>query len=136
MSVHQQGRVAAVLLASLCVHLVSSAAIPSQCLATAGKRRSSDAIFFVLKFIATNYIAHAFTIKFRPGFGTIYTLALSLITLFFPYFGLDQAVRNIAQLSILEESPLVCAAKAGALCTLVRTSKWKPQLGNRAWCWL
>jgi hypothetical protein len=94
------------------------------------------AIFPVLRFIATNFIAHAFTIKLSPGFDTTYTFMFSLMALVFPYFGLVTAVRNVEHLASFEESPLDSAAKAGALCTLVRTRKWKPRPGDKVWCWL
>lgn len=132
------GWVTAAILVTLYGHLVSSAPITypnfSSPLSDCAKE-ATRAIFPVLRFITTNYIAHAFTIKLHPGFAVTYTLMFCLTSLFFPYFGLVGAVRSIEQLAAFAESPLQSAAKSGALCTLARTKKWKAQPGEKAWCW-
>jgi hypothetical protein len=84
--------------------------------------------FPVLKFIVTYYIAHAFTIRFKPGFGPFYTLIFSLLALFFPYFGLILACRSMEYLAIFADNPLDTALKAGGLCTVARTRDWKPEM--------
>ena len=126
------------ILVALYGHLVSSAPITYPNFSssvTDCAKEATRAIFPVLKFIAANYIAHAFTIKLSPGFDITYTLMFCMMSLGFPYFGLVGAVRNIEQLAAFSESPLESAAKSGALCTLARTRKWKPQPGEKAWCW-
>ena len=132
------GWVTAAILVALYGHLASSAPLTYQNLSGSVAecaKEATRAIFPVLRFIATNYIAHAFTIKLSPGFDITYTLMFCMMSLGFPYFGLVGAVRNIEQLAAFSESPLESAAKAGALCTLARTEKWKPQPGEKAWCW-
>ena len=42
----------------------------------------------VLKFIATNYLAHAFTVSIAPGYGLVYSLLFLLGSLAFLYIGL------------------------------------------------
>ena len=128
---------AAVLIA-LSGHLVSSAPVTYQSLpasATDCLKGASKSIFPVVRFIATNYIAHAFTVKLRPGFGVVYQMMFSTISLFFPYFGLVEAVRNIEKLAIFAGGDLDTAREAGALCVLARTGKWRPRQGDKVWCW-
>ena len=90
----------------------------------------------VLKFIATNYLAHAFTVSIAPGYGWLYSLLFSLGSLTFPYIGLVAACRSLEQMAILERDPLQRAAKAGALCMVTRTKYWKGRNGDpKVWCW-
>ncbi|KAI5786861.1 hypothetical protein FPQ18DRAFT_74871 [Pyronema domesticum] len=84
----------------------------------------------ILKFIVAYYIAHAFTIRVKPGFGPFYTVLYSLLALFFPYFGLILAARSMEEFAIFEDNPLDTALKAGGLCTLARTYKWKPEMDD------
>ena len=132
------GWATAAILVALCGHLVSSAPVTYQNLsasATDCLREATETIFPVVRFIATNYIAHAFTVKLSPGFGLFYLVMFCVMSLCFPYFGLVEAVRNIEQLAVLAGSDLESAAKAGALCVLARTEKWRPRPGDKAWCW-
>jgi hypothetical protein len=87
----------------------------------------------ILEYIATNYIAHAFTIRFNPGYGPVYTIFLSVAALVFPYFGFMAACRNLECLSLFSEDPLDRALKAGALCTVARTQNWIPEEGEKVW---
>ena len=132
------GWATAAILVALCCHLVSSAPVTYQSLsasATDCVKEVSKSIFPVARFIATNYIAHAFTVKLSPGFGRFYLVMFSVMSLFFPYFGLVEAVRNIEQLATLADSDLDTAGKAGALCVLARTGKWRPHQNDKVWCW-
>ena len=132
------GWATAAILVALCGHLVSSAPVTYQSLsasATDCLKEASLSIFPVVRFIATNYIAHAFTVKLSPGFGLFYLVMFSVMSLFFPYFGLVEAIRNIEQLAYFAGSDLDTATKAGALCVLARTGRWRPRPGDKAWCW-
>jgi hypothetical protein len=80
------------------------------------------------QFIVAYYIAHAFTIRFKPGFGPFYTVLYSLLALFFPYFGLILAARSMEEFAIFEDNPLDTALKAGGLCTVAGTTKWRPKM--------
>jgi len=86
----------------------------------------------ILQFVITNYIAHAFTIRFSPGYGRFYTLIFSLKALIFPCFGLLTACRSIECLAVTENT-LNCALEAGALCVVARTKEWKPEEGDMVW---
>jgi uncharacterized membrane protein len=90
----------------------------------------------ILKYIGTNYIAHAFTINNAAGYGSSYAIMFGFASLFFPYIGLVTACRSLEQMAILEKDPLKRAARAGALCMVVRTKYWEPKLGEKkVWCW-
>ena len=113
----------------------------------------SKATWEVLKFIATNYLAHAFTVNVAPGYGGVYSLIFSVASLAFPYIGLVTACRSLELMATLERDPLQRAAKAGALCMVARTKYWKGPNDNneaqknntqvpsggggvpRSWCW-
>ena len=132
------GWATATVLVALYGHIVSSTPISYPELSSSVThciKEAPPAIFPVLRFIATNYIAHAFTIRLNPGFGIAYTLLFCVITLLFPYFGLLQAARSIEHLAVFAESSLEAAARSGALCTLARTAQWKPLPGEKGWCW-
>ena len=90
----------------------------------------SKATWEVLKFIATNYLAHAFTVSTAPGYGGAYSLIFSLGSLAFPYNGLVTACRSLELMPALERDPLQRAAKAGALCMVARTKYWKGPKDN------
>jgi len=94
---------------------------------------SSSLILPILQFVITNYIAHAFTIRFSPGYGKYYTLIFSLKALIFPCFGLLTACRTVELLAVTEDDPLTRALEAGALCTVARTKKWKPEKDDEVW---
>ena len=87
----------------------------------------------VLQFVVTNFVAHAFTVRFSPGYGAFYTIIFSLKALVFPCFGLLTACRSMENLTLLEEDPLNRALEAGALCTVARTEEWKPEKGDVLW---
>ena len=93
----------------------------------------------VLKFIATNYVAHAFTVNTVPGYGAFYSLLFSVYSLAFPYIGLVTACRSLELMPRCGEDPLKRAAKAGALCMVVRTKYWKGPNDNseapKVWGW-
>jgi hypothetical protein len=95
----------------------------------------SKIIWDILKYIGTNYIAHAFTINTAAGYGSLYATTFGLTSLFFPYIGLSAACRSLEQMAILEKDPLKRAARAGALCMVVRTKYWKPRSEDKVWCW-
>jgi hypothetical protein len=88
----------------------------------------------VLTFLSANYVSHAFTIRFKPGFGPCYTVLFGIVALCFPYFGLVLACRSMEHLAIFGGSPLDTAMKSGGLCTVARTPYWKPEPGDKMWC--
>ena len=93
----------------------------------------------VFQFVATNYVAHAFTTHTAPGYGGLYSLIFSFYSLQFPYIGLVTACRSLELMPRCGEDPLKRAAKAGALCMVVRTKYWKGPNDNseapKVWGW-
>jgi hypothetical protein len=94
---------------------------------------TSTLLLPILQFVITNYIAHAFTIRFSPGYSAFYTIMFSLKALIFPCFGLLTACRTMELLALREHDPLKRALEAGALCTVARTKEWKPEEGDEVW---
>ena len=84
----------------------------------------------VATFFLANYVAHAVTLKSLPGESTISVLRNVVCSLLFPISGVRRAVNAISQRAIFAKTPLEAAAKAGALCMVVRTLEWKPEHGD------
>ena len=83
-------------------------------------------------FFFANYVAHAATIKSLPGEPALITLQVLVSALCLPVYGVLKGVRAIRQRAVLSSTPLGTAAKAGALCVVVRTAEWVPQRGDVA----
>ena len=81
-------------------------------------------------FLLANYVAHAATVKSLPGESTLSTLRNIMSSLLFPISGVKRGVNAIYQRAIFAQTPLEVAAKAGALCMVVRTLEWKPEHGD------
>ena len=90
-------------------------------------RWTDIAVFFL-----ANYVAHAATIKSIPGEPTLITLRVLLSALCLPVSGVRRGVKAIKQRAVFSGTPLETAAKAGALCVVVRTPEWVPQRGDVA----
>lgn len=84
----------------------------------------------VAKFLLANYIAHAATLKSLPGESTSSVLRNIVCSLLFPVSGVIRGVKAICQCATFAKTPLEAAAKANALCMVVRTSEWKPEHGD------
>lgn len=84
----------------------------------------------VVLFYLGNYFAHAATVKFEPGERAIGMICDGIGSLLFPAFGALRGVTAITSLAIFAKSDLQKAARAGALCTVVRRSSWKPKAGD------
>ncbi len=88
--------------------------------------RWTDIVIFYL----ANYAAHAATTRSLPGEYT-YQFAIVVITaLFFPAAGAYRGILGITSLAIFGKTDLEKAARAGALCMVVRTRSWEPQDGD------
>lgn len=85
----------------------------------------------ILLFYAVNYLAHAVTVKSLPGeklANTVFFIALALI---YPYSGLLRGLEAIARRAAwFRGNELQRAARAGALCVVVRNKRWKPLDGQ------
>ncbi|KAF7945347.1 hypothetical protein EAE96_010122 [Botrytis aclada] len=85
----------------------------------------------VIIFFATNYLAHAATVKSSPGDDSLLQGCNALLALFFPMSGLLRALNAIVRLSIRARNELEKACRAGALCMVVRAPHWRPKPGQK-----
>ncbi|CCD47342.1 hypothetical protein BofuT4_P005010.1 [Botrytis cinerea T4] len=85
----------------------------------------------VIIFFATNYLAHAATVKSSPGDDTLLQGCNALLALFFPMSGLLRALNAIVRLPIFARNELEKACRAGALCMVVRAPHWRPKTGQK-----
>ncbi|KAK6435155.1 hypothetical protein LTR95_008659 [Oleoguttula sp. CCFEE 5521] len=81
----------------------------------------------VFTFFATNYLAHAATIKSTPGDTTTITACNMCLAILFPMSGLMRALNAIARFARFGESEIENACRAGALCMVVRSPEWMPE---------
>src|SRR5438034_983347 len=85
----------------------------------------------VLLFYFANFLAHCATVKPYPA-ETIWEIALAMIlALFLPSSGITRAMDSIIRCPRFRKmNKLERAAKAGALCMVVRTQFWEPKVGD------
>ncbi|KAF2178075.1 hypothetical protein K469DRAFT_719226 [Zopfia rhizophila CBS 207.26] len=85
----------------------------------------------ILFFYIANYLAHVATVKSYPA-ETMTELSVAVIlALFFPSSGIIRALDSIFRHSRLKNTnDLQKAARAGALCMVVRTRAWPPKPGD------
>ena len=76
-------------------------------------------------FFAVNYGAHAATIGSRPGQTYYHTARDIAFALVFPFSGVMRAIESFARCSWPSENDFVKAARAGALCVVVRNHEWQ-----------
>ncbi|KAH8585885.1 hypothetical protein B0O99DRAFT_705576 [Bisporella sp. PMI_857] len=85
----------------------------------------------IFLFYAVNYLAHAVTVKAFPGEKleeTAYDIAMAFI---YPYSGLLRGIEAITRRAAwCRGNELQRAARAGALCVVVRNSAWQPLNGQ------
>ena len=84
----------------------------------------------ILIFFALNYASHAATVKSRPGQTYMHTARDVVLSLLYPYAGLMRALESLAR-SSWTTNDLTKAARAGALCMVVRNKDWKPSWRTR-----
>ena len=75
----------------------------------------------MLIFFLTNYAAQAASFRILPGAAPLDTAAAMLLSFFFPTSGFLRGVRGILSLARFGKTDLQIAARAGALCTVVKT---------------
>ena len=79
----------------------------------------------IATFFVINYGSHAVTIKSRPG-QTYYHAARDIMfALLCPFSGVRRAIDSFGRSSLPSENHLVKAARAGALCIVVRNREWQ-----------
>ncbi|KAF8883538.1 hypothetical protein BD779DRAFT_1539409 [Infundibulicybe gibba] len=86
----------------------------------------------VLVFYLGNYIAHVATIKEYPGESGIDFMVNAIVAILFPTVGMARGIDAIIrhpQVRV-KGGELQRAARAGALCMVVRSPDWKPGIGD------
>lgn len=81
-------------------------------------------------FLFSNYVLHALSVRSLPGENTYSTTAFKLCCLLIPYTGLRRGLCLISRASNFAGSDLQCAARANALCMVIRTADWRPRDGD------
>ena len=84
----------------------------------------------VATFLLANYVAHAATLKSLPGESILSALKNIVLSLIFPISGVKRGLNAIFQFAIFAKTPLEVAAKANALCMVIRAPDWKPERGD------
>jgi hypothetical protein len=82
----------------------------------------------ITKFFMLNFFAHAFTVVSYPGESTADVMINVLGATLFPTSGAMRGINSIMRHSIFKSTDLQKAARSGALCMLVRSPTWKPQI--------
>jgi hypothetical protein len=75
----------------------------------------------VATFFFGNYIVHATTTVVFPGENRLTSMVVRIVAIFFPTIGLRRAVAAILYASVFGRNPLETAARAGALCMVIRS---------------
>ena len=78
-------------------------------------------------FYLGNFIAHAATIRSLPGESPLGVAITIVVALLFPTSGVIRGFKAIQSLAIFRKSDLCRAARAGALCTMIRRAEEKPK---------
>lgn len=86
--------------------------------------------FDVLWFFFTNYLMHALSVRSLPGENFCTSVAFKLCCLLVPYTGLRRGLCLISRANTLAGNDLQAAARANALCMVVRTPDWRPENGD------
>ena len=82
----------------------------------------------VIIFYIGNYVAHAATILSKPGQSLLSTICTVLLALLFPSSGVINGIEAMLTLAIFAPTELRTAARAGALCMVV---KWPERVQYR-----
>ena len=81
-------------------------------------------------FFFTNYLLHALSVRSLPGENVYASTTFKLCCLLVPYTGVRRAMSLISRASSLTKDDLQAAARAGALCMVIRKPDWRPQNGQ------
>ncbi|PMD39383.1 hypothetical protein L207DRAFT_633996 [Hyaloscypha variabilis F] len=84
----------------------------------------------IIIFYLGNYIAHVATVISLPGESASSKIRVSLASLLFPVSGLMRGLSTILTFASFGKTDLQKAARAGALCMVVRNQDWRPRSGD------
>lgn len=84
----------------------------------------------VFWFVFANYILHALSVRSLPGESTLSSTVFKFCSLLVPYTGVRRGLCLILRASNLSTNDLQAAARANALCMVVRSPEWRPKDGQ------
>ena len=82
-------------------------------------------------FVFTNYVLHALSVRSLAGENAYTSTVFKLCCLLVPYTGLRRGLCLISRASNLAGNDLQGAARANALCMVIRNRDWTPRDGDR-----
>ena len=85
----------------------------------------------IVIFLLVNYGSHTVTIRSRPGQIFYHTARDIMVALLCPFSGVLRAIDSFRRCSWPSEENLMKAARAGALCIVVRNAEWRPTHYNQ-----
>ena len=85
----------------------------------------------IVIFYLGNYIAQSATIKFSPGEPIIIKVRFIIYGLLYPTTGIQKGLNAIARSAKFAKNDLQMAARAGALCMVIRSESWIPMAGQQ-----
>lgn len=81
-------------------------------------------------FIFTNYILHALSVRSLPGENSYSSFVIRIACLLIPSTGLRRGLCLITRANTASDNDLQAAARARALCMVIRKSDWRPCVGD------
>lgn len=87
--------------------------------------------FDVFWFIFANYVLHALSVRSLPGENAYASTLFKFCCLLIPYTGLRRGLGLISRASNLTGDDLQAAARANALCMVIRNHDWIPHAGDQ-----
>ena len=78
----------------------------------------------ILSFFLSNYFTHVATVVNFPGESNLSTVVALVSALLVPTSGISRGLTAIVRKAKLAKKPLNVAARAGALCMVVRSDSW------------
>lgn len=81
-------------------------------------------------FFFANYILHALSVRSLPGENFYSATVFKLCCLLIPYTGLRRGLCLVSRAGNLAGNDLQAAARASALCMVIRKPEWRPRIGD------
>lgn len=81
-------------------------------------------------FIFANYILHALSVRSLPGENSYSALVIKIGCLLIPFTGLRRGLCLITRANAAADNDLQAAARASALCMVIRKPDWRPCVGD------
>lgn len=81
-------------------------------------------------FIFANYILHALSVRSLPGENSYSSFVIKVGSLLIPFAGLRRGLCIITRASAAADNDLQAAARARALCMVIRKPDWRPCAGD------